>query len=177
MKTCKGCGRKKSRDLFHKHNKSRDGLKTKCKDCISKEGQIRWERRKLESANICLGCGVKTSPGRDWCPKHKHREGHPQWRGGRHKDPNGYVYISGHQEHPNSNKNGTIAEHRLVMTQVLGRPLQPGEEVHHRNGIRDDNRPENLELWSKSHPTGQRVEDLVAWAQEILKQYPEFLQE
>ena len=57
------------------------------------------------------------------------------------------------------------------MEQQLGRPLLPDETVHHINGVRDDNRPENLELWSSSHPKGQRVEDKVEWAAEILKQY------
>ena len=65
----------------------------------------------------------------------------------------------------------SILQHRLVMEQQLGRPLLPDETVHHINGVRDDNRPENLELWSSSHPKGQRVEDKVEWAAEILKQY------
>jgi hypothetical protein len=57
------------------------------------------------------------------------------------------------------------------MEREIGRPLRPGESVHHRNGVRDDNRRENLELWSSSHPAGQRVEDLVAWAKQILVDY------
>jgi hypothetical protein len=62
-------------------------------------------------------------------------------------------------------------KHRLVMEQLLGRPLLPSENVHHVNGQRDDNRLDNLELWSKSQPAGQRVADKVAWAIEFLALY------
>jgi hypothetical protein len=64
-----------------------------------------------------------------------------------------------------------VLEHRYVMSQMLGRLLYPKENVHHINGVRDDNRPSNLELWSTKQPPGQRVTDKIAWARELLEQY------
>jgi len=66
-----------------------------------------------------------------------------------------------------------LPEHRYIMEQALGRELYADETVHHINGVRHDNRIENLELWSRSQPSGQRVADKVAWAKEILSRYAE----
>lgn len=72
--------------------------------------------------------------------------------------------------HPNAMRNGSILEHVVVMSEMLGRPLLRHENVHHMNGIRDDNRPENLELWTVPQLPGRRVSDLVAW---VVDQYPD----
>ena len=56
---------------------------------------------------------------------------------------------------------GRTAEHRHIMEEILNRPLKERESVHHKNGIRSDNRPENLELFISNHPSGQRGQDLI----------------
>lgn len=82
----------------------------------------------------------------------------------------GYVRIYW-PEHPSANTRGNVLEHRFVMETMLGRPLTQSENVHHKNGHRDDNDEANLELWTKSQPPGQRVEDKIAWAVNFLKLY------
>lgn len=76
-----------------------------------------------------------------------------------------------------SNGSGWMYQHRMVMQEMLGRPLLRGESVHHKNGNRGDNRPENLELWITFQPSGQRPEDLVEYAREILARYAHLVEE
>jgi hypothetical protein len=79
---------------------------------------------------------------------------------GSHVDVNGYRIVPGRR-----------FEHRVVMEEMIGRPLLPDESVHHKNGERADNRPENLELWSSWQPSGQRVVDKLEWAHELIQRY------
>lgn len=85
------------------------------------------------------------------CDDHYHGSGRPQGPD-RVTQKDGYVLLR--------IDNKMIAEHRHVMEQALGRPLRKGENVHHLNGVRDDNRPENLELWLRGQPAGVRARDL-----------------
>lgn len=83
--------------------------------------------------------------------------------------PHEYVFIT----NPGGRQ---VMEHRHVMSLMIGRPLRGKENVHHLNGDKHDNRPENLELWSSDQPPGQRIEDKVKFAIEILSLYaPEML--
>ncbi len=95
-------------------------------------------------------------------------------RGKGNVSPKGYrrIYSKGH---PNSlqkgSSRGMMFEHVFIMSEHLKRPLMPGENVHHKNGIRHDNRIENLELWSKSQPYGSLVDDKIQWCKEFLSLY------
>lgn len=82
---------------------------------------------------------------------------------GWHLDKNGYRVRSVNGKY--------LMEHRIVMSEMIGRELFPHETVHHKNGQRDDNRPSNLELWSSRNPKGQRISDKIQWARELLALY------
>lgn len=145
--------------MFHGSGKT-------CKACLSAGS------RKLYKQKPCCGCGrnnitkINIKKGLcSWCHDRAAKGLSlgvvPKAPKMRWRTPEGYIKIK-NREHPNSDKKrGCISEHSFVMSQYLGRPLTTKETVHHKNGIRDDNRIENLELWDSKHPPGQRVEDKI----------------
>lgn len=90
----------------------------------------------------------------------------------KYKTKTGYIKIYA-PNHPNCDRNEYVLEHVLVMSKLLGRPIKKGETIHHRNGIRDDNKEENLELWTHSHPHGQRVKDVYEFCLKYINKYKE----
>lgn len=114
---------------------------------------------------------------RGWCGTHYqrwHQHGDPlivlrvqKYSGKYSNDARGYQRLRGSR----ASGAGRVFVHRHLMEQHLGRPLVKGETVHHKNGDRSDNRIENLELWSKAQPSGQRVTDKLAWARDLIALY------
>lgn len=104
---------------------------------------------------------------------------HASWKGGRRVNDGGYIEVKIPDDDPMvfmRNGAGYVPEHRLVMARKLGRPLLPGERPHHKNTIRTDNSPPNLELWLVSQPSGGRVTDMLEHALGLLETYmPEAL--
>lgn len=162
------------------------GVKIPTNPRITKDEAGQWwfagkNHRLRCTIKVCEQCGDEyvavpaTAKRSKYCSRDcfgKTRRGVEEWRGERAARWNGgvvrrrgYIYIYARDHHsisPNTQRK-YVAEHRLVMEQILGRPLQPGEQVHHLNGVRDDNRPENLELWTTGHSTpGVRASDAEA---------------
>ena len=82
-------------------------------------------------------------------------EEHWNWKGGKQKTGNGYVHLY-MPNHPNADNRGRIFEHRVVMEKKMGRYLRKAEVIHHINGIRSDNRVNNLRLYTSN---GDHISD------------------
>jgi hypothetical protein len=126
---------------------------TACAQC----GKVRWValRGGQPESMFCAICRNLV-----WRGKRNYASGptHPHWRGGR-RVRDGYVIVWLPADHLFSSmcKRGYVFEHRLILAMRLGRPLRTDEIAHHRNGDRSDNRPENLELKTRSeHSAGHR---------------------
>lgn len=118
-------------------------------------------------------CGEPMQPTSRTCKSCQSTSGssNGNWKGGKTYHKSGYVMrrVPGHpRARPRS---PYVFEHVLVMEESLGRLLRADESVHHLNGVKDDNRLENLELWVRPQPSGIRASDAVEWAKEILRRY------
>lgn len=123
----------------------KERVKNTCPSC-NIEFETRWERQVCCSRSCARVLDAK-------------RHGPSNWKGGVNKHASGYLKELA-KGHPRADKYGYVMQHRLVMERYLGRYLKADEHVHHKNGIRDDNRIENLELWSVGKdPAGQRTID------------------
>lgn len=89
-------------------------------------------------------------------------------------NPNGHINKGTGYIRVNLRGGGHAYKHRQVMEETLGRPLQSGENVHHKDGDRANWAPGNLELWTTKQPPGQRVTDKIDFAIEMLLLYPEY---
>jgi hypothetical protein len=106
-----------------------------------------------------LAKGTWTGLCHDCALRSRSRENHPSWVGGRREEKTGYIMLY-LPDHPAAYQNGYILEHRLIMEKMIGRYLEPHETVHHKDGDRKNNHPDNLELWTKRRGNGTRVHDL-----------------
>lgn len=147
QRQCRSCSR-----LFVPSSRHLD-----CPSCRSRDS-CGCGASKQRSSTVCSGC--RPNKGRH----------NGNWRGGVTYHKKGYL-MRRVPDHPRARSSPYVFEHILVMEARLGRYLTAEENVHHLNGVKDDNRIENLELWTKPHPSGIRVEDAVAWAKEILNKY------
>lgn len=137
--------------------------------CCSKECGYALRRFENEEVRQCAKCGAEFRKTRSKPQKYcsfdcaKRGAGALRQRGWREQTPGGYIIRCVGSK--------TIMQHREVMEQHLGRPLKAYENVHHKNGDRQDNRLENLEVWVMRPRPGQRIPDMIEWAEAFLRSH------
>ena len=138
------------------------------------ESQTHTRRSKYTGKACAVDDCERLAKSRGWCRMHYHRwkrtgDAEGKW-GAQPRKSQGYTTTDGYRMAPDRRNGRPILEHRLVMEKILGRPLRRFEEPHHKNGLRDDNTPGNLELWVKwRQPNGQRLSDLIDF---VVTNYP-----
>lgn len=136
--SCPTCGRpygKRRRCYYCQIGRRRSGQTMVCKTCGNDFYAPKW----ADNATYCSrACKAEGQRGIKWGKREP---------GKRYQRGDGYISIYA-PNHPKASKSGSVMEHRLVMEQAIGRYLEASEHVHHINGVRNDNRLENLEVIS-----------------------------
>ena len=168
-KVCTHCNIEKPLTGYHKSRGTFDGTLNRCMQCWNtRKNELYRLQVKAGAFGLCKDCKKPLSVvgrGRKfpYCKGCLNGENSPHWKGG-HLTQHGYIVMRRSDHSP-------TFEHRIVMEKYLGRRLYDDETVHHKNGVRSDNRIENLELWVGAHPRGLKVKEAIDWANEIIERY------
>lgn len=133
---CPLCGRPygvRKRCYVCQPGRPRSGAEKRCKTCGAAFYAPKWAADATYCSRTCKGAAMR---GVKWGKRTP---------GQRYQRADGYIAVYA-PDHPKASISGSVMEHRLIMERVLGRVLERDEHVHHRNGVRNDNRVENLEV-------------------------------